>query len=149
MPGTMPLTVIEPRWGWFSLTLRKLSTSLTTGYWSGSWADMTSLTLSSLRSPISSRANSELSLAMTASKNGVWSRRGFLKAQNWGRSCLPSPLCNELDVPATNLWKCVDDTTISETISRNQDGHSGRWWHPGQLRNRGQVSITRGTVHKL
>ena len=30
-------------------------------------------------------------------------------------------MINELDVPATDLWKYVDDTTISETISKNQD----------------------------
>ena len=32
-------------------------------------------------------------------------------------------MINELDVPATNLWKYVDDTTISEAISKNQDSH--------------------------
>ena len=32
-------------------------------------------------------------------------------------------MVNELDVPATDLWKYVDDTTISETISKNQDSH--------------------------
>ena len=32
-------------------------------------------------------------------------------------------MINELDVPGTELWKYVDDTTISETISKNQDGH--------------------------
>ena len=53
---------------------------------------MTSLTLSSPGSPLSSpRANSELSFSMTASQNGVWSWRGFLKAQNWG--CLLSWSC--------------------------------------------------------
>lgn len=30
-------------------------------------------------------------------------------------------MINELDVPATDLWKCLDDTTISETLSKNQD----------------------------
>ena len=30
---------------------------------------------------------------------------------------------NELEVPATDLWKYVDDTTFSETISKNQDSH--------------------------
>ena len=30
-------------------------------------------------------------------------------------------MINELDVPAIDLWKYVDDTTISETISKNQD----------------------------
>ena len=30
-------------------------------------------------------------------------------------------MINELDVPANDLWKYVDDTTISETISKNQD----------------------------
>ena len=32
-------------------------------------------------------------------------------------------MINELDVPGTDLWKYVDDTTISETISNNQDSH--------------------------
>ena len=32
-------------------------------------------------------------------------------------------MINELDVPATNVWKYVDDTTILETISKNQDSH--------------------------
>ena len=32
-------------------------------------------------------------------------------------------MINELDVPANNLWKYVDDTTSSKTISKNQDSH--------------------------
>ena len=32
-------------------------------------------------------------------------------------------MINELDVPGTDLWKYVDDTTISGTISKNQDNH--------------------------
>ena len=32
-------------------------------------------------------------------------------------------MINELDVPGTDLWKYVDDITISETISKNQDSH--------------------------
>ena len=32
-------------------------------------------------------------------------------------------MINGLDVPATDLWKYVDDTTISETIRKNQDSH--------------------------
>ena len=32
-------------------------------------------------------------------------------------------MINELDVPDTDLRKYVDDTTISETISKNQDSH--------------------------
>ena len=32
-------------------------------------------------------------------------------------------MINELDVPGTDLWKYVDDTTISETISKNQASH--------------------------
>ena len=32
-------------------------------------------------------------------------------------------IINELDVPANDLWKYVDDTTISEAISKNQDSH--------------------------
>ena len=38
-------------------------------------------------------------------------------------SCLFIIMINELDVPGTDLWKYVDDTTISETISKNQDSH--------------------------
>ena len=37
--------------------------------------------------------------------------------------CLFIIMINELDVPGTDLWKYVDDTTISETISKNQDSH--------------------------
>ena len=29
-------------------------------------------------------------------------------------------MINDLDAPGTDLWKYVDDTTISETISKNQ-----------------------------
>ena len=36
-------------------------------------------------------------------------------------SCLFIIMINELDVPGTDLWKYVDDTTISETISKNQE----------------------------
>ena len=32
-------------------------------------------------------------------------------------------MINEHDVPANDLWKYVNDTTISETISKNQDSH--------------------------
>ena len=32
-------------------------------------------------------------------------------------------MTNELDVPANDLWKYVDGTTISKTISKNQDSH--------------------------
>ena len=32
-------------------------------------------------------------------------------------------MINELDVPAKDLWKYVDDTTMLETISKNQDSH--------------------------
>ena len=32
-------------------------------------------------------------------------------------------MINELHIPATDLWKYVDDTTISDTISKNQDSH--------------------------
>ena len=32
-------------------------------------------------------------------------------------------MINELDVPANDVWKYVDDTTISETISKNQHSH--------------------------
>ena len=96
------------------MTLRKFSTSLITGFWSGSSANGTSLTLSSLGSSISSlRANSELNLAMTSSQNGVLYRRGFPKAQKL-RPWLFIIMINELDVPATDLWKYVDDTTISK-----------------------------------
>ena len=63
-------------------------------------------------------------------------------------------MINELDVPATDLWKYVDDTTISETISKNQDSHIqaaiNTMVNP---RFRGQVSTKRdemqGTAHKI
>ena len=32
-------------------------------------------------------------------------------------------MIKELDVPGTDLWKYVDDTTISETIRKNQASH--------------------------
>ena len=32
-------------------------------------------------------------------------------------------MIHELDVPGTDLWKYVDDTAISEMISKNQDSH--------------------------
>ena len=32
-------------------------------------------------------------------------------------------IINDLDVPANDFWKYVDDTTISETIIKNQDSH--------------------------
>ena len=66
---------------------------------------------------------SELNLAMTASQNGVLYRRGFPKAQKFGAKWLSIMMINELNVPANDLWKYVDDTTISETISKNQDSH--------------------------
>ena len=60
---------------------------------------------------------------MTASQNGVLYRRGFPKAQKFGAKWLSIMMINELNVPANDLWKYVDDTTISETISKNQDSH--------------------------
>lgn len=30
-------------------------------------------------------------------------------------------MIDELNVPATDLWKYINDTTISETLSKNQD----------------------------
>ena len=66
---------------------------------------------------------SELNLAMTASQNGVLYRRGFPKAQKFGAKWLSIMMINELNVPVNDLWKYVDDTTISETISKNQDSH--------------------------
>ena len=128
---------------------------MTTGFWSGSCAHVTSLTLLSLGSSISSlRANSELNLAMTASQNGVLYRRGFPKAQKFGAKWLSIMMINELDVPANDLWKYVDDTTISETISKNQDSHIqaavDTLVNPRFL---GKVSTKRdemqGTAHKL
>ena len=63
-------------------------------------------------------------------------------------------MINELDVPANYLWKYVDDTTISETISKNQDSHIqaavDTLVNPRFLR---KVSTKRdemqGTAHKL
>ena len=121
MPGTVPLTVTKPLWGWFSLTLRKLSTSLITGR-SRSCAYMTSLTLLSLRSSISSlRANSELNLAMTASQNGVLPRRGFPKAQNWGYGCSPSWSTGLMFLPP--ISGNTSTIPLSRRISKNQDSH--------------------------
>ena len=97
---------------------------------------------------------SELNLAMTAFQNGVLYRRGFPKAQKFGAKWLSIMMINELDVPAKDLWKYVDDTTISETISKNQDSHIqaavDTLVNPRFL---GKVSTKRdemqGTVHKL
>ena len=63
-------------------------------------------------------------------------------------------MINELDVPANDLWKYVDDTTISKTISKNQDSHIQVAFdtlvNPRFLR---KVSTKRdemqGTAHKL
>ena len=91
---------------------------------------------------------------MTASQNGVLYRRGFPKAQKFGAKWLSIMMINELDVPANDLWKYVDDTTISETISKNQDSHIqaavDTLVNPRFL---GNVSTKRdemqGTAHKL
>ena len=37
--------------------------------------------------------------------------------------CLLIIIISELDVPATDLWKYLDNTTISNTISKNQDSN--------------------------
>ena len=97
---------------------------------------------------------SELNLAMTAFQNGVLYRRGFPKAQKFGAKWLSIMMINELDFPANDLWKYVDDTTISEIISKNQDSHIQAAFdtlvNPRFL---GKVSTNRdemqGTVHKL
>ena len=66
-----------------SLILKRLLNSSTTGFWSGSWVNITSLMLSSHGLPtFSPRANSVLNSATTAFQNGVRSQRGFLKVQN-------------------------------------------------------------------
>ena len=61
-------------------------------------------------------------------------------------------MINELDVPANDLWKYVDDTTISETISKNQDIQAAVDTLVN-LRFLGKVSTKRdemqGTAHKL
>ena len=31
--------------------------------------------------------------------------------------------CDQRDVPGTDIWKYADDTSFSETISKNQDSH--------------------------
>ena len=75
-----------------------------------SWACMTSLTLSSTGSPISSpRANSELSHDCL-SEWGVVPGGGGPQGTKLG-SWLFINMINELDVPATDLWKYIDDTT--------------------------------------
>ena len=91
---------------------------------------------------------------MTASQNGVLYRRGFPKAQKFGAKWLSIMMINELDVPANDLWKYVDDTTISETISKNQDSHIQAAFDTlVNQRFLGKVSTKRdemqGTVHKL
>ena len=43
-------------------------------------------------------------------------------------------MINGLDVPATDLWKYVDDTTISENKQEPRQSHPGRRWQPGQPR---------------
>ena len=93
---------------------------------------------------------SELNLAMTAFQNGVL----FPKAQKFGAKWLSIMMINELDVPANDLWKYVDDTTISETISKNQDSHIQATFDTlVSPRFLGKVSTKRdemqGTVHKL
>ena len=63
-------------------------------------------------------------------------------------------MINELDVPANDLWKYVEETTISETISENQDSDIqaavDTLVNPHFLR---KVSTKRdemqGTAHKL
>ena len=97
---------------------------------------------------------SELNLAMTAFQNGLLYRLGFPKAQKFGAKWLSIMMINELNVPVNDLWKYVDDTTISETISKNQDSHIQAAFdtlvNPRFL---GKVSTKRdemqGTVHKL
>lgn len=59
---------------------------------------------------------------MSASQNGVWPRRRFLKAPKVGPWLLII-IINELDAPAADLWKYLDNTTVSETISKNQDSN--------------------------
>ena len=80
---------------------------------------MTFLRMSSFGSPTSSpRANSELSAATTTFRN---------EAQSWGGGGGCSPwhyyYCDQRDVPGTDIWKYVDDTSFSETINKNQDSH--------------------------
>ena len=53
---------------------------------------------------------------------GVIAAGGSPRYKNLG-PWLSIMMINELDVPANDLWRYVDDTTISETISRNQDSH--------------------------
>ena len=63
-------------------------------------------------------------------------------------------MINEHDVPANDLWKYVDDTTISETIRKNQDSHIQAAVDAlVNLRFLGKVLTKRdemqGTAHKL
>ena len=59
-------------------------------------------------------------------------------------------IINDLDVPANDFWKYVDDTTISETIIKNQDSHIqaavDTLVNPRFLEKRDEMQ---GTAHKL
>ena len=63
-------------------------------------------------------------------------------------------MINELDVSANDLWKYVDQKTIPETISENQDSHIQAAANTLVIpRFLGKVSTKRdemqGTAHKL
>ena len=35
-------------------------------------------------------------------------------------------MINDLDIPGSDLWKCVDDATVSETVSKGQGSNRSR-----------------------
>ena len=53
-------------------------------------------------------------------------------------------MINELDVPATDLWKYLDDTTISQTISKNRSR-----WAPGKNQDSQDIAFSPRNRYKL
>ena len=114
-----PLTVMEPLWGWFSdfkKTFDLIDHRKSVG----------KLCLFDIPDPVISWIIDFL----TSHKQGV--KLGHDCFSEWGvvPAAIPQGtklgpwlfiiMIEELDVPATDVWKYVDDTTISETISKNQ-----------------------------
>ena len=49
-------------------------------------------------------------------------------------------MINDLDIPGSDLWKYVDDTTVSETVSKGQESN---------IQNAVDTFSTRATVNKF